>query len=126
VITDLPPAEAASTRRPLFILLDGTWSEARQAFRKSPYLDRFPVLSLAPGQARRYRLRRSWHAHHFCTAEVAAASLALAGELHAASTLAAWLDVFSDRYLRARQSVQADDGDELHLRLRALRDGGAA
>jgi len=110
----------------LFVLLDGTWAEARKAFRKSPCLDRFPVLSLAPEQARRYQLRRSSHAHHFCTAEVAALALALAGDTHAASTLAAWLDVFSERYLRARQSVPADDGDELHRRLRALRDGGAA
>lgn len=28
-----------SGRRPLFILLDATWSEARKMFRKSPYLD---------------------------------------------------------------------------------------
>ena len=33
-------------KRPLFVLLDATWSEARKMFRKSPYLDRFPVLSL--------------------------------------------------------------------------------
>jgi len=125
VVAELP-AEAASTRRPLLVLLDGTWDEARKAFRKSPYLDRFPVLSLAPEQARRYRLRRSWHAHHFCTAEVAALALALAGDAHAASTLEAWLDVFSERYLRARQSVPADAGDEPHRRLRALGDGGAA
>ncbi len=125
VVADMTAA-AASTRRPLLVLLDGTWAEARKAFRKSPYLDRFPVLSLAPEQARRYRLRRSAHAHHFCTAEVAALALALAGEARAASTLTAWLDVFSDRYLRARQSVTVDDGDELHLRLQALGDGAAA
>ena len=26
-------------KRPLFVLLDGTWSEARKMFRKSPYLE---------------------------------------------------------------------------------------
>ena len=36
----------SDTKRPLFILLDATWAEARKMFRKSPYLDRFPVLSL--------------------------------------------------------------------------------
>ena len=35
-------------KRPLFILLDATWTEARKMFRKSPYLDCFPVLSLQP------------------------------------------------------------------------------
>jgi DTW domain-containing protein YfiP len=119
VVTDLPAA-SNDARRPLFILFDGTWSEARKAFRKSPWLDRFPVLSLHPDQLSRYRLRRSAHAHHFCTSEVAALCLALAGEPLAARALEAWLDVFSDRYLRARQSVPPDSNDTVHARLAAL------
>ncbi|WP_423221916.1 tRNA-uridine aminocarboxypropyltransferase [Ideonella margarita] len=107
-------------RRPLFVLLDGTWSEARKMFRKSPYLAGLPVLSLNPGQLSRYRLRRSIHEHHFCTSEVAALCLAMAGDEHAAQTLEAYLDVFSHRYLRARQSVPADPQDEAHQRLSAL------
>jgi DTW domain-containing protein YfiP len=123
VVTELPARALEDGRAPLFILLDGTWSEARKMFRKSPYLDRFPVLSLHPEQLSRYKLRRSWHQHHFCTSEVAALCLALAGEPHAAQTLGAWLDVFSDRYLRAKQSVPPDDTDDLHRRLRELRGG---
>jgi len=117
VLTELPPAR---DKRPLFVLLDGTWSEARKIFRKSPYLNALPVLSLQPDHLSRYRLRRSTHEHHFCTSEVAALCLALAGDLHAAQTLEAYLDVFSSRYLRARQSVPADLQDEAHRRLRAL------
>jgi DTW domain-containing protein YfiP len=123
VVTELPQDAA---RRPLFILLDGTWSEARKAFRKSPYLDRFPVLSLNPEQLSRYKLRRSWHEHHFCTSEVAALCLAMAGDLKAAQTLEATLDVFSDRYLRAKQSVPPDAGDENHRRLAMLALGAGA
>jgi DTW domain-containing protein len=126
VVDELPQFDAASPRRPLFVLLDGTWSEARKAFRKSPYLDALPVLSLRPEQLSRYKLRRSWHEHHFCTAEVAALCLALAGELQAAHVLEAWLDVFSDRYLKARQSVPPDPDDDLHRRLAALRGVTAA
>ena len=111
---------AGPHRRPLFILLDGTWSQARKIFRKSPYLDPYPVLSLRPEQLSRYRLRRSSHEHHFCTSEVAALCLALAGDLHAAQTLEAYLDVFSNRYLRAKQSVAPDAQDEAHRRLDAL------
>ena len=120
VVTELPDDAGGPARRPLFILLDGTWAEARKAFRKSPYLDRLPVLGLDPEQLSRYKLRRSWHEHHFCTAEVAALCLALAGDLHAAQVLEAWLDVFSERYLRARQSVAPDPQDEPHRRLAAL------
>ncbi len=128
VVTELPDDASGAARRPLFILMDGTWSEARKMFRKSPILDRFPVLSLHPEQLSRYQLRRSWHEHHFCTSEVAALCLALAGERHAALVLEAWLDVFSDHYLRAKQSVPVDDTGDLHLKLRNLRrvdrDGG--
>ena len=124
VVTGLPVDDAASTRRPLFILLDGTWAEARKAFRKSPTLDRFPVLSLDPAQLSRYRLRSAWHDHHLCTAEIAALCLAMAGDMHAARTLEAWLDVFSERYLRAKQSVPADATDEPHRRLRDLSEVG--
>jgi hypothetical protein len=120
VVAGLPGDAPGAARRPLFILLDGTWSEARKAFRKSPYLDGFPVLGLDPQRSSRYKLRRSSHEHHFCTAEVAALCLALAGDLHAAQLLEAWLDVFSDRYLRARQSVAPDEADDLHRRLAAL------
>ncbi|MBU4182712.1 MAG: DTW domain-containing protein [Gammaproteobacteria bacterium] len=124
VLTALPPAEDQEAgqggKRPLFILLDGTWSEARKMFRKSPYLDRLPVLSLHPEQVSNYRLRRSTHEHHFCTSEVAALCFELAGEQRAADTLAAWLDVFTDHYLSIRQQLPLDWASEPHQRLQAL------
>jgi DTW domain-containing protein YfiP len=124
VVHGVAPAESgqgATAKRPLFILLDGTWSEARKMFRKSPYLDQLPVLSLAPEQVSRYRLRRSRRDDHFCTCEVAALCLALADEPLAARTLEAYLDVFTHHYLQACQQQPVDLGDKLHLRLRDLR-----
>ena len=107
-------------KRPLFVLLDGTWSEARKMFRKSPYLDALPVLSLKPDLVSNYRLRRSSRDDHFCTSEVAALCLALAGETHAADTLAAYLDVFSERYLSVKRNLRLDVESEAHQRLHAL------
>jgi DTW domain-containing protein len=107
-------------KRPLFILLDATWPEARKMFRKSPYLDRFPVLSLAPEQLSRYQLRRSKREDHFCTSEVSALCFELAGETHAAQTLEAYLDVFTNHYLQAKHQLPVDLEDVLHQRLRAL------
>lgn len=124
VVTELSGAPGAwpqaGARKPLFVLLDGTWSEARKMFRKSPYLDALPVLSLHPDQVSNYRLRRSARETHFCTSEVAALCLALAGETHAADSLAAWLDVFTTHYLSAKRSVVLDRDSEPHARLRAL------
>ena len=113
-------AAADPDKRPLFVLLDGTWSEARKIFRKSPYLDQFPVLSLQPALPSAYRLRRSSHAHHFCTSEVAALCLDLAGDRLAAQTLSAYLAVFSNRYLQARQSQPPEPHDAAHRRLQDL------
>ncbi len=104
-------------KRPLFILLDGTWSEARKMFRKSPYLEHLPVLSLAPEQLSRYKLRRSKRDDHFCTAEVAALCLELAGDEVASEMLDAYLDVFSTHYLAAKFQMPLDACDVVHTRL---------
>jgi DTW domain-containing protein len=127
VVTEIQPVEACdgkdigNIKRPLFVLLDATWPEARRMFRKSPYLDRLPVLCLQSEQLSRYKLRRSQRDEHFCTSEVAALCLALAGETHAAQTLEAYLDVFIDHYLKAKQQLPVDLDDAAHQRLRALR-----
>ena len=122
VSTLLPevPAQGQAPKRPLFVLLDATWAEAGKMFRKSPYLNQFPVLSLQPEQVSNYRLRRSSRSDHFCTSEVGALCLALAGEDHAAEVLATYLDVFTHHYLQAKNQQPVDLEDAAHLRLRDL------
>ncbi len=117
-VLEAPRAEAG--KRPLFVLLDATWSEARKMFRKSPYLDRLPVLSLRPEQLSRYRLRRSRRDDHLCTAEVAALCLELAGDSAAATALDAYLEVFTAHYLGAKHHHEIDPLDDAHRRLKAF------
>ena len=106
-------------KRPLFILLDGTWDEARKMFRKSPYLQNFPVLSLKPEQLSRYKLRRSQAEAHVCTAEVGALCLDLAHDTQAAQALDAYFVVYTDHYLKAKQQLPVDLSDDVHQRLQA-------
>ena len=115
---DAQPGQA--TKRPLFVLLDGTWAEARKMFRKSPCLDPLPVLSLQPDQVSQYQLRRSRRNDHFCTSEVAALCLGLAGEHLAGQTLEAYLDVFTHHYLQARKQLPVACDGPAHQRLREL------
>ncbi len=117
VVTDVQPVPG---KRPLFLLLDATWPEARKMFRKSPYLNHLPVLSLATEQISRYKLRRSRRDDHFCTSEVAALCLDLAGESLAAQTLEAYLDVFTHHYLQAKNQLPVAWDDAAHARLRGL------
>jgi DTW domain-containing protein YfiP len=106
VVRTVQPPDAG--KRVLFILLDATWPEARKMFRKSPYLDKLPVLSLHPEQISNYKLRRSRRGDHFCTSEVASLCLDLAGEAHAAHTLQTWLEVYTHHYLQSKHQLPPD------------------
>jgi DTW domain-containing protein YfiP len=116
VVEELAPVQAVSAR-PLFIVLDATWNEARKMFRKSPYLERLPVLSLRPEQVSSYILRRSRRDDHFCTSEVAALCLDLAGDTRAARVLEATLAVFTHHYVQARHQLPVDRDGAAHQRL---------
>ncbi len=117
VVTEVP---ATPGKRDLFVLLDATWPEARKMFRKSPYLDHLPVLSLQSEQLSNYKLRRSQRDAHFCTSEVAALCMTLSGDALVAQTLEAYLDVFTNHYLQARQQLPVDLQDAVHQRLICL------
>jgi DTW domain-containing protein len=93
-------------KKPLYILLDGTWSEARKMFRKSPYLDRFPVISVQPQTLSAYRLRVASHDNQLCTAEVAGCLLQQQGDFTAATMLQDWFTVFRQRYLTIKPHHQ--------------------
>lgn len=102
VVTQLP----ADAKPPLFIMLDGTWAEARKMFRKSPYLDALPVFSLNVTQVSDYQLREASRAEQHCTAEVAAALLAQAGDQAAADGLDQHFRYFRQQYLAGKPTRQ--------------------
>jgi DTW domain-containing protein YfiP len=117
-VTAQDHVDGKAGKRPLFILFDATWTEARKMFRRSPYLDHLPVLSLQPDQISTYRLRRSRRDDHFCTSEVAALCMRLAGERVAEQTLMAYLDVFTHHYLQAKNQLPVAWDGVAHQRLR--------
>ncbi|MGU3523901.1 tRNA-uridine aminocarboxypropyltransferase [Enterobacteriaceae bacterium C23F] len=91
-----------SGKPPLFIMLDGTWTEARKMFRKSPYLDSLPVISVDLSRVSAYRLREVHAEGQYCTAEVAIALLDLARDTEAASALGEHFQRFRTRYLAGK------------------------
>lgn len=119
VLHTVPNAQLlAAGKRPLFIVLDGTWTEARKMFRKSAYLADLPVLSLHPDAISSYRLRRSTREEHLCTAEVTALCLHLAEDTTAALALEQWFARFSRHYLAGRKPPSVAEKE-------ALRNGTA-
>lgn len=98
-----PPAEG---KPPLFIMLDGTWTEARKMFRKSPYLDALPVMSVDLTRVSAYQLREAHADGQYCTAEVAIALLDGAGDTAAAQGLSDHFALFRERYLAGKPHHQ--------------------
>jgi DTW domain-containing protein len=93
-----------AAKKPLYIFLDGTWREAKKMFRKSPYLDNFPVLSVTPESLSDYKLRVAPHAHQLGTAEVASVVLSQNNEEQAADYLEKHFTSFRDAYLVGKRS----------------------
>ncbi|WP_413110223.1 tRNA-uridine aminocarboxypropyltransferase [Thaumasiovibrio sp. DFM-14] len=93
-------------KRPLFILLDGSWQEAKKMFRKSPYLDQFPLLSVSPNELSRFKLREASKDNQLATAEVAARIVDRLGEPDNAATLDLWFDVFREHYQTGKRQRQ--------------------
>lgn len=107
VVHQLPPSAGAGSngRRPLFVLLDGTWPEARKMYRKSPYLQQLPVFSLQPEQLSRYHLRTAGSPQQLSTAEVMVHCLQQAGDSLAAQALADWFARFNRHYLAVKRPL---------------------
>ena len=69
-----PQSEIEGVEVPLeqcehFILLDGTWQEARKMYNRSPYLHPAKRVALNVAEASRYALRRNQRQGGLCTAE---------------------------------------------------------
>lgn len=91
----------AQGRTPLYVMLDGTWREAKKMFR-SPYLASLPVLGVNPEEGSSYQLREAVHKHQLCTAEVAAMVLALGGDAPAAAALENYFETFRRNYIACK------------------------
>ncbi|GHE86870.1 tRNA-uridine aminocarboxypropyltransferase [Thalassotalea profundi] len=96
-----------NNKKPLFIMLDGSWREAKKMFRKSPYLNQFPVLSIdlnhlaIEDKNSQYQIRKAINPNQLATAEVASHILNLAGENQNAEILKAWFNVFTYQYQKS-------------------------
>lgn len=107
-LAELPATD--TPRTPLYIMLDGTWREAKKMF-KSPYLATLPVIGVDPQEKSLYQLREAAHKHQLCTAEVAAMVLAANGEETTARSLADYFDLFRRRYMAGKPHMIVREPD---------------
>lgn len=98
------PAQLAAYsqgKTPLFVMLDGTWREAKKML-KSPYLASLPVLSITPSRQSGYMLREAAQPHQLSTAEVAVEVLNFADLTQASIALNNYYQHFLQAYRSSR------------------------
>lgn len=93
-------------RIPAFILLDGTWQEARKIMRQSESLKTLPIIALNPKRKSKFVLRKNQAETHLCTFETAIELMLLAGETKNAKVM----DQFFDHYLALFQAGRCGHG----------------
>lgn len=74
-------------KQPLFIILDGTWQEARKMLRKSEWLQQLPAVHIRAEKASNYQLRRNQDEGNLCTLEVGSELLRALGKPQEAQAL---------------------------------------
>lgn len=109
VINKIDDSLLPDNKKPLFVLLDGSWRQAVKMFKKSVYLHQFPVLSFSPETAAKYALRKGKRDFQLGTAEVAALALEAAGENQNAEALEAWLALFVESSIYGRTSRRVEN-----------------
>ncbi len=96
MITDVVHHNTEKTKA--FIIIDGTWKEARKIFRKSSYLRALPMISLEPNFKSQYDLRRGAEEGNLCTIEAAIEILRLKGEVENSQELKEFYNLFLKSY----------------------------
>ena len=83
---------------PAFIIIDGTWKEARKIFRKSDFLKGLPIVSIEPHYASNYDLRRGAAEGNLCTIETAIEILKTNREMETAQAIDDYYKLFLKSY----------------------------
>lgn len=117
VINQLP----ISDKPPLFILLDGTWTEAKKMFRKALSC-RVTLLSLQVSHLSDYQLREAQRPEQHCTVEVATALLHQAGDIQAAEGLRDHFHYFRQQYLAGKPHHPVGESQQATKKTRKVRE----
>ncbi len=87
-----------SDKIPVFIIIDGTWSEAWKIIRKSEYLRVLNVISLEVKKVSKFILRRGQEEGNLCTIETAIELLKLNNEIESSNAVDSYFDLFLISY----------------------------
>lgn len=87
-----------------FILLDGTWQEAKKMYNRSPYLKRFKHYSFPSDIKSNYILRRNQKDFGLCTVESVIELCRLKGDIYMEDKLSCLFDNFNNKKAQPHNS----------------------
>jgi DTW domain-containing protein YfiP len=85
-----------------FIVLDGTWQEAKKMLNRSAWLQSLPKVHLDTDQLSRYALRRNQQAGNLCTFEVCTEITRQVASEHDANAMLTFFDEYMLRFKAER------------------------
>ncbi|WP_284192893.1 tRNA-uridine aminocarboxypropyltransferase [Vibrio zhanjiangensis] len=95
-------------KKPLFIIIDGTWQEARKIVRKSPWLNDIPKVHIKTSRPSSYQLRRNQELGNLCTLEVGAEIIQALGDKSSAEKLRLFLGHYCQAFHADKSGHQFD------------------
>jgi len=107
-------------KRPLFVILDGTWAQCKKMYRSSSYLQALPAFSLSPQKESEFKLRKAPEASHLCTVEVAMEVLNAIEFNQQACHLSHYYQIFNRHYFASRKSQTVALDSENHQYIEQL------
>jgi DTW domain-containing protein YfiP len=93
-----------------YIIIDGTWQEARKIYNKSPYLKSLPAVKLSVDRGSAYTLRRNQKEQGLCTAECVIELWKARGFLSLAEQLQSEFELFLEANAASRPLCRSSLG----------------
>lgn len=94
-------------KRPLLVILDGTWKQAKKMYLQSPWLHRLPALSISDSNPSHYALRQAPNIEQMATVEAVARSLEQLNYGESADQLSHYFHQFNRHYVAMRSNCSS-------------------
>lgn len=91
-----------------FLIIDGTWKQARKIYTQSNWLHTMPALQLIPSTTSEYNMRKAPDTSQTSTAEAFISALNSNGHSAESQSLQAYFQVFNNHYHASRLNISPE------------------
>ncbi len=100
--------DASTPKKTTFLIIDGTWKQARKVYSQSPWLQTMPALTLNPSTSSEYNMRKAPSEFQTSTAEAFISTLRFNGHHNESQLLGNYFQIFNHHYHASRLNVSPE------------------